>query len=129
VSTANDLFTQNPLSEILSKLFDPERYLQILIHLVTELIRLGDWPISIVAALLAYGAIIGLRKSNTSAEKISFLIPMSQFLIYLIIYVITPRDLEWHLNYSMSRLLMHIFPLALLSFFLLLNTPETVLRK
>jgi hypothetical protein len=129
VSANNDLFTQNPLSEMMSKLIEPERYLQILTHLTSELIRLGDWPISIVVALLAYGAIIGLRKSNTPAERFSLLIPMSQFLIYLFIYVISPRDLEWHLNYSMSRLLMHVFPLALLSSFLLLNTPDTALRK
>jgi hypothetical protein len=129
VSVNNDLFTQNPLSEMMSKLIQPERYLQIGSHLVSELMRLGDWPISVVAVLLAYGAIMGLRKSNTLAEKISFLIPVSQFLIYLFIYVITPRDLEWHLNYSMSRLLMHVFPLALLSSFLLVNTPETVSGK
>jgi hypothetical protein len=129
LSANNDLFTQNPLSEILSKLLDPERYLQILTHLISELIRLGDWPISIVVVLLAYGAIMGVRKSSTLAERISWLIPTLQFLVYLFIYVITPRDLEWHLNYSMSRLLMHIFPLGLLSFFLLVNTPETVLRK
>ena len=129
VSANNDLFTQNPLSEIMSKLLDPERYLQIATHLISELIRLGDWPISIVVVLLAYGAIMGVRKSSTLAEKVSLLIPTLQFLVYIFIYLITPRDLQWHLNYSMSRLLMHIFPLALLSFFLLINTPETVLQK
>jgi 4-amino-4-deoxy-L-arabinose transferase-like glycosyltransferase len=129
VSANNDLFTQNPLYEIVSKLLDPARYLQILEHLISELFRLGEWPISIIVVLLAYGAIMGVRKSSTLAEKGSLLIPILQFLAYIFIYVITPRDLEWHLNYSMSRLLMHIFPLVLLSFFLLVNTPETVLRK
>ena len=129
VSANNDLFTGNPLSEIFIKLIDPGRYGQILTHLFSEVRRLGDWPISILVVLLVYGWIMGLRKSKSPAERFSLLLPVSQLLIYMFIYLITPHDLEWHLNYSMSRLLIHIFPLALFSFFLYVNMPETVLRQ
>jgi hypothetical protein len=128
VSVNNDLFTNNGLSEIISKLVTPSRYSQILTHLISELIHLGNWPISIMVVLLVYGWIMGIRNPGSLTEKVLWVIPLAQFAIYMLIYVITPHELEWHLNYSMSRLLIHLFPLALLSFFLFVNTPETALN-
>jgi 4-amino-4-deoxy-L-arabinose transferase-like glycosyltransferase len=128
VSVNNDLFTNNGLSEIISKLLTPARYIQISTHLISELIHLGNWPISILAVLLIYGWIMGIRNPGSLTEKVLWVIPLSQFAVYMLIYVITPHELEWHLNYSMSRLLIHLFPLALLSFFLFVNTPETTLN-
>ncbi len=125
VSVNNDLFTNNGLPEIISKLLTPTRYIQISTHLISEFIHLGNWPISIMAVLLVYGWIMGIRNPASLTEKVLWIIPLAQFAIYMLIYVITPHELEWHLNYSMSRLLIHLFPLALLSFFLFVNTPET----
>ena len=129
ISANNDLFTNNVLSEIISKVFDPTRYTQILTHLVTELFQLGNWPISIIAVLFVYAGIMGVKSPGNLAEKFVWIIPLSQFVVYLLIYLITPHDLEWHLNYSMSRLLIHLFPMALCSFFLFVNPPETVINK
>ena len=129
ISANNDLFTNNTLSEIISKVFDPTRYTQILTHLVTELFQLGNWPISIIAVLFVYAGIMGVKSPGNLAEKFVWIIPLSQFVVYLLIYLITPRDLEWHLNYSMSRLLIHLFPMALCCFFLFVNPPETVINK
>jgi len=126
ISANNDLFTNNGSSEIISKLFDPARYIQIATHLLSELIHLGDWPFPIIVILFVYGSIMGRKNFNSLTEKFSLIIPLAQFVIYMLIYIITPNDLAWHMNYSMSRLLIHIFPLALLSFFLFVNTPETV---
>jgi hypothetical protein len=127
ISVNNDLFTNNGMPDIISKIFTPTRYIQISTHLIPELIHLGNWPISIIAILLIYGWIMGIRNSNSLTEKALWIILVSQFSVYMMIYVITPHDLEWHLNYSMSRLLIHLFPLTLLSFFLFVNTPETAL--
>jgi Dolichyl-phosphate-mannose-protein mannosyltransferase len=129
ISLNNDLFTNNGLSQILSKIFDPSRYLQVFIHLLSELLQLGSWPLSIIIVLLVYAWIMGTSRPDSFTEKALGIIPLSQFVIYILIYVITPYDLEWHLNYSMSRLLIHLFPLGMLSFFLFVNTPETALNK
>ena len=129
ISVNNDLFTANGLSEIISKLLNSMRYIQISKHLLSELIHLGNWPISIMSVLLVYGGIMGMKKPDNFTERALWIIPLLQFAIYILIYVITPHDLEWHLNYSMSRLLIHLFPMALLSFFLFVNTPETALNK
>jgi hypothetical protein len=128
ISVNNDLFTNNRLSEIIPRLFDPTRYLQILSHLLTELVQLGGWAFSILVLLFVYAWIMGMKSPGSPAEKLSWILPLSQFAIYMLIYAITPYDLEWHLSYSMSRLLIHIFPLFLFSFFLFVNTPETVFK-
>jgi len=129
ISVNNDLFADNGLREIILKLFTPSRYIQILTYLMSELIHLGNWPISILVVLSVYGWIMGIRKLSSSAEKVLLILVFSQFVVYMLIYLITPHDLEWHMHYSMSRLLMHLFPMALCSFFLLVNTPESVLNK
>jgi hypothetical protein len=129
ISVHNDLFTNNGLPEIIGKILDPTRYLQILTHLTGELVHLGNWPISILAILIAYGWIVGLRTPKHFVEKALWIVPASQLLIYLFVYVVTPHDLRWHMNYSMSRLLIHLFPLSLFAYFLVANTPENVLNK
>jgi 4-amino-4-deoxy-L-arabinose transferase-like glycosyltransferase len=129
ISVNNDLFTNNSLPEIIGKILDPARYLQVITYLTTELLHLGNWPFSILTLLIIYGWIVGIRKPNHMAEKASWLVPVSQLGTYLLIYVVTPHDLQWHMNYSMSRLLIHLFPLALFSFFLFVKTPEMVLNK
>ena len=129
VSANNDLFADNPISQIVPRLLDGERYARIFTHLLPELGRLGDWPISILVVLLVYGWTMGAAKNLSRAEKAVWLIPLSQLTIYLLIYLITPHDLDWHMNYSMSRLLIHVFPLALFAFFLVFNTPEDVLSQ
>lgn len=129
ISVNNDLFADNGVREIISKLFTPSRYIQIITHLISELIHLGNWPISIIAVLAVYGGIMGFRKLSGPAENVLWILCLSQFIIYMLIYVITPHDLEWHMNYSMSRLLIHLFPMALCSFFLFVNTPESTINK
>jgi 4-amino-4-deoxy-L-arabinose transferase-like glycosyltransferase len=124
-SRANDLIVGNEAAEILTKLFEPSRFLVILNRLTSELAQLGDWPFSILLILVAYGLIMGVTQRNWVDRRL-FMLPLWQFVVYIVIYLITPQDLEWQLNYSMERLLLHIFPMALLVFFMLVRAPEEV---
>jgi hypothetical protein len=125
-SNTNDLFAGNEISAMLSKLFDPVRYIAIFNRLGPELFQLGGWTFSIIIVLVLYGLIVGQTKHNTIDRRL-FLLPLLQLSIYFGVYLITPYDLNWHMNYSMDRLLIHLFPMALLSFFLFVNTPEDAL--
>ena len=42
---------------------------------------------------------------------------------YLAVYVLTPLDLEWHLDTSMRRLQLQLWPALLLLVFVLVRTP------
>jgi hypothetical protein len=43
---------------------------------------------------------------------------------YAVVYLTTPNDLAWHLSDSVHRLLMQLWPSALLALFLNTATPE-----
>jgi hypothetical protein len=45
----------------------------------------------------------------------------------VLVYVATPRDLSWHLQWSLSRLILQIWPLAVFAVFLITATPEEAL--
>ena len=42
---------------------------------------------------------------------------------YFFVYLTTPHDLAWHVNTSMDRLLIHLWPSTLLAVFLYLGDP------
>ncbi len=48
---------------------------------------------------------------------------------YLCVYLITPYDLNWHLQTSFDRLLTQLWPVGLLIFFLCRATPEELLDE
>jgi 4-amino-4-deoxy-L-arabinose transferase-like glycosyltransferase len=121
---ANDLFADNGLSAIFSKIFDPTRYLAILKSLTFEFSHLGEWPVSIIVVLAIYGLIVGVAHYQSAAERSVVAILGAQFLVYVFIYLITPNELDWQLTYSANRLLLQIFPLMLLSYFLYIQIPD-----
>ena len=124
----NDLLADNAVVQILQKIADPVRYGAIFIHLKTETAGLGGWPVNILILLALYGLVMGKNRSFRYGRPLWLLvfIVAAQFLAYFLIYLITPNDLEWQLNYSMSRLLIHLFPTALLLFFLFIRTPDQI---
>ena len=121
----NDLLAGNGLFEILLKLFDTDRYSTIFHYLGSELAVLGGWPISLLMILAIYGLVMGVNRSARNGQILWLVwIVAAQFLAYFAIYLITPNELEWQLMYSMSRLLIQLFPMALLIFFLVIRTPD-----
>ena len=128
-SQSNDLFAGNGFMAMLSKVTDPSRYVSIIARLASEISHLGEWQFSIVVILLVYGLLMGAKKISEphKFERLIILLPLAQLAVYFGIYLVTPHDLVWHMNYSMSRLLLHIFPMALLLYFFFINTPEDAL--
>lgn len=121
----NDLLAGSGLIQLGQRLSDPIRYNLILTYLKAELAILGGWPINILILLGAYCLILGWNPSARQQFNGWFLLIIAaQFTIYCLIYLITPNDVEWQLKYSLSRLLMQLFPMALLLFFLFIRTPE-----
>ena len=121
----NDLLVDNGLLQIIQKITDSDRYRTILQHLGPETTGLGGWPFSILVLLTAYGLIMGRNRSIRHGPILWIvLMVMAQFLAYFGIYLITPNPQEWQIMYSMSRLLIHLFPMALLVFFLVIRTPD-----
>jgi hypothetical protein len=128
----NDVISAQGLGNVLSRLADPARYAQIIAHLLRELTQLGGWPPSMAIIGMLGLFWLAWRAPCESPLRTGIravgLLTLLQFGAYLGIYLITPRDLTWHLMYSMDRLLLQLFPLVLLLVLLTVTTPESALR-
>jgi hypothetical protein len=123
----SDLFTGG-LSRVMITLADLSRYGTILKALGRQAINFGNWPASLPIGLALYAIIVGRRPHCIPAKETSTIaiIILLQLVGYMAIYLITPYDLAWHLNTSLARLILQIFPTALFLLFSNLNDPETI---
>jgi hypothetical protein len=45
---------------------------------------------------------------------------------YFATYIITPHDLDWHLAFSLDRILLHLYPTLLFVLFSITDDPENI---
>jgi hypothetical protein len=116
---------------MLARIMDTERYVLIFREFVDHLIWFGRGDISLLTVLLVYMLIIGLtpRHVDSDAYLVCSILLATQFMGYFAVYILTPHDLDWHLRTSLSRLIMHLYPSALLLYFTALTDPETVFSE
>ncbi|MBI1922562.1 MAG: hypothetical protein HYS23_15945 [Geobacter sp.] len=111
----------------LSNFMDPARYLQIAKSFVT----LSFDTIPLFALVLFYPLFLNTGMSGCKVCKSTacgFFAALAFTLTgYFIIYLITPHDLAWHLESSMHRLLLQLWPSAIFSFLLISRFPEDAL--
>lgn len=105
-ATPSDLFV-NGYQDMLDKLRDTTRY-----HFVWDYV----WDyLSEQARLLLYLLLFTLLFRPRYFLSFQFLIMLGLFCVYLMIYIITPNDLEWHLATSFNRLLHQLMPAVIFS--------------
>jgi len=105
---------------LVEKLTDLSRHAVILRYLWGELVGFGSWEIAgIVIGILPILAIYYvLLRDDTTAENeravIAGLVMLGiQVLGYYAAYLISPYELEWHLSYSSTRIVLQLFPFLL----------------
>jgi 4-amino-4-deoxy-L-arabinose transferase-like glycosyltransferase len=79
-----------------------------------------DWYAKITLLLVMYMLLTGARRVKQLFPL--FLLIALMLGGYYFIYVITPKPLNWHLNTSLHRLILHVWPTALLSYGLMGQT-------
>ena len=114
---SNDIVNLNNLSNILSYLIQFGRYQQIFLKFVSKVFLFND---GIVFLMFAYLLFSGLDKRFFNRRILSPPAMVLGLLFggYYFSYLISPNDLKWHLNSSLYRLLMHIWPSFVFLFFL-----------
>jgi hypothetical protein len=129
LAPSNDLFMGANAGELLGKIASLPRYETILAELGKSLLTIGNWPYSILAVLALFAVIVGPRRNRAQgrAALTCAIILTVQLAGYLFIYVITPLPLEFHLQYSLDRLLFQLFPASLFLAFWAISTPEELL--
>jgi hypothetical protein len=106
-------------------LSDPGRYRQVVAAMGAQFIDMASgWYHPILPAL---SLAIALRFDIQRRRDVMFCSTVAVLLLagYFAVYVITPNDLTWQLQTSLSRLYVQFWPILLLAIWTALRAPET----
>jgi len=128
LAPASYLF-EDGAGQMLARILTPGRYVEIAHAFFGTGVTFGGW---LALALIAYAILIGKTRDDDN-RRASFAIGGIVTLMlagFFAVYVITPKDLAWQLEFSLSRLLLQLWPSALLAFFLFTAGPtEVTIRR
>jgi len=129
---ANDLFVKQSLEGLLTQMTDLSRYVQITKIFAAHLWHFGHGAL---VALVLYATLVGFSGDREfyRSWKISRNILMMTFAGYFFVYVLTPQDLAWHLDKSLDRLLIQLWPsfifLVMMVFRAQVSKGDTISRR
>jgi hypothetical protein len=119
IAPANDLMAESRFGQLL----EPQRHATILSMLPRGLWGFGEWAwapwIVMAAALLAWRVV----RKPVRGEWLVPLVTALMFAGYYIVYAVSPHDLGWHIESSLVRLLLQLWPLAILTWCLVVPVP------
>jgi len=130
VRASNDLISVNNASNI-HHFLQIWRFQMIVGAFAKEALTFGGWRLIFpIPAILAFyfllmGATVDRRK--LPATLVSVALPILMCCGYFAIYVVSPHDLKWHLDSSLNRLLLQVWPLCIIAFFTIVRSPEQAL--
>jgi hypothetical protein len=108
----NDLLAA-PWGPRLAQLVDLGRHRIILAALGRDLLHFGEWqPAPFLAMLLPFAAWRKPRPPLGTVTLVATIVGLMLAGFYLV-YLLTPQDLAWHLDTSLVRLLLQLWPLVL----------------
>jgi hypothetical protein len=125
-SASNQMVAGQGLHSTLDRVADLSRYRVIGSAFVDQFARVGDWPISILLLLLFYAVVQGFRTKAERGQGIRSLYAILILMLaaYFSFYLVTPFDLLFHLQVSLNRLMIQLWPSALFVYFLTVRRPE-----
>ena len=127
IAPAPDLLSERSFSAILEQLSDPRRHLLVLTAFQRQMRNVGGWPFSMPVMLLFYLLVVGVStKLNCNNLRLLVTTLTSMVIGYYLVYIITPHELAWHLQYSLDRLLLQLWPSMLFAYFMTVRTIEEV---
>ena len=125
----SDFFLNQNYSLTIAKATDMSRYLMIAKAFLGGIYHFSNLIFSPVILLALYIAIIGIKiEKNQLPGLFTSLIALGFMMLgYFSVYIITPHDLKWHLDTSVYRLILQLWPSFLFVYFLIVSPPEEIL--
>jgi hypothetical protein len=123
---SNYLFRQES-GGLLADVRDPSRYLLIVVGFVYQILKFGGLHPNPLIGLAAAFALAGAKGRPGARTAALILAGVSGG--FFLTYLITPFDLAWHIGSSLDRLLLQLWPAALLILFMILELPPTRLPQ
>ena len=109
---ANDLVSESTPAGLARNLCDPERYVTIALAWFESLLRVRTWGIG---WLLIGVALAVVPRPWPPGARLVGAFGLVLHLGFALVYVLTPKELGWHLQTSLDRLLLQTYPLLLLA--------------
>jgi hypothetical protein len=121
----NDIKSGMNVVEILERTGDITRYIETLKAFLLGIVL--NFPHIFLLFLYLLYSNVKINDNRKISVFTSLLVLTFMLLGYYWIYLITPYDLSWHLEWSLDRLLIQLWPSVLFTFFMIVRTPEEVL--
>jgi hypothetical protein len=117
------------IAHSIQQALDWSRHVMILKSAGADLLSFGGWGIGFIPILLVYALIFKLAPSSglRPAYFAIGLILVLQAIGYYGIYLVTPYDLQWHIDFSIGRLVLQLYIPFLFLFFTIVTDVETAL--
>jgi len=106
------------------KLTDFLRYRIVFKAMASELLFFNGRRVGITPLLILYALCTRLRKSNVLSASAGLAILMLMLIGYFFVYITTPLKLAHHLDTSLVRLLLQLWPSWVFVFFMATSTPK-----
>ncbi len=106
---------QQPLGALLA---DVSRYMTVAVEFGRQGFIFGGWLLPPVLVLAVYFWMVG-KSAATGPGRLAGLLTTGLMLgAYAGVYVVTTKDLNWQIETSLARVMMQLWPMAVLTFFL-----------
>jgi hypothetical protein len=123
----------SPLEEsnLFSRIMDFSRYRTIIDHFIRIGLNFGSWTVNVIPLLGFYLLLVGVRIEEKRKRSVIASLGILSFMMagFLIIYLISSRDLTWLIVTSLERLISQLWPSLVFIFFLVVKTPAEALMK
>lgn len=120
LAPANDIVSGGTWHQ-LGNLMNPQRHVLILSAFRRDVLSFGSWSVVPYMAM-ALPLVVGRGRLGSQQWT-----PIAVILLlaagYYAVYLLTPWDLQWHLDSSLVRLLLHIWPATIFVWCLIISTP------
>ena len=128
LAPANDILGTDTAG-LMQRIFEWPRHAAILSTFSAQILRIGGASISVIPVLLVYAGIFGVAPegSHKPAYLATLVAAGIQAVGYYGIYLVTPHPVHWQLDFSLWRVLFHIYlPLLFLFFVLVTDIPAAL---
>lgn len=119
IAPANDLINAATGSLLQTRILEFNRYWMTFWSFVGESLTFGNALVPPVIVFSVWLALVRMRQAVGGAHLVPLITAGLQLAGYFAVYVISPADLDWQLNTSLPRLLLHVWPLFVCGVFLI----------
>ncbi len=118
----NDLIAGQSVDHILRNVANQDRLTYVVSSVAQELWFGGASVIGVLPLLVVYAASSGISRRRMTEVRPALVTLAIMLALYMMVYVLTPHPLEWHLTTSLGRLVLQLTP-SVICVGLMVTTP------